>query len=74
MVVHELPRRLRLKMPFLQRAHLDTDHLVGIVAEIDGVQSVRINIGAESVIIEYDGTSAARRAILHKLSSITLGD
>lgn len=73
-VVHEMPRRLRVKMPLLQRAHLDTESLADIVAGIAGVQSVRINIGAESVIIEYDGTSAARRAILHKLSSITLGD
>ena len=73
-VVHELPRRLRLKMPLLQRPHLDTDHLVGIVAEIDGVRSVRINAGAESVIVDYDGTPAARRSVLHKLSGLTLGD
>jgi cation transport ATPase len=73
-VVHEAPGRLRLKMPLLQRPHLDTYRLVGIVAEIDGVRSVRINAGAESVIIDYDGTPAARRAVLHKLSDLTLGD
>lgn len=73
-VVHELPGRLRLKTPLLRRPHLDSDHLAGLVAEIDGVRSVRINAGAESVIVDYDGTPAARRAVLRKLALLAPGD
>ena len=69
-VVHEAPGRLRLKARFLQRPRLDADHLVGLIAEIDGVRSVRTNIVAESIIVEYDGTPAARRAIVSRLSNI----
>jgi heavy metal translocating P-type ATPase len=65
---------LRAKTPLLRRAHVDAESLAEIVNAIAGVRSVRINVGAESVIVDYDGASAARSVILDKLAHITLGD
>lgn len=73
-VVHETLQRLRVKVPLLQRAHVDPGSLAEIVSAVAGVRSVRVNVGAESVIVAYDGAAAARGAILDELSHITVGD
>ncbi len=70
LVVHELPKRLRVKIPLLRRPHLDLEHFASLISDSVGVMSVRLKVGAESVIIEYDGTSAARYSVLQKLSAI----
>jgi manganese/zinc-transporting P-type ATPase C len=70
LVVHELPKRLRVKIPLLRRPHLDLEHFASLISDSVGVMSVRLKVGAESVIIEYDGTSAARHSVLQKLSAI----
>lgn len=73
-IVHETPRRLRLKMPVLTRARIDTDHLVGLLTEVEGVRSARINIAAASVIVAYDGKGVTRQAVLDRLSDIKASD
>jgi manganese/zinc-transporting P-type ATPase C len=73
-VAHELPGRLRVKMPLLRHPHLDLEHFAGLINDSVGVVSVRVRAAAASVIIEYDGTSAARRSVLQKLSAIGLRD
>jgi manganese/zinc-transporting P-type ATPase C len=47
-------------MPLLRRSHLDLEHFAGLITDSVGVVSVRVRAGAESVVIEYDGTSAAK--------------
>lgn len=74
MIVHELPKRLRVKTPLLRRPRLDLEHFSGLISDSAGVMSVRVRANAESVIIEYDGTSTARRSVLQKLSAIRLRD
>src|SRR5579871_4252049 len=69
-IVHELPKRLRVKLPLLRRPHLDLEHFASLIAHSVGIVSVRVRPGAQSVTIEYDGTSAVRRSVLQKLSAI----
>ena len=61
-----------MKLPLLRQPRLDTGCLAEMLSGIGGVRSVRINAGAQSVVIEYDGTPAARRFVLRELSSLAL--
>ncbi|MEG6508991.1 heavy metal translocating P-type ATPase [Methyloligella sp. 2.7D] len=73
-VAHELRKRLRLKMPLLRTPRLDTGHLASLVGEYDGVDSVRINAAASSIVIAYDGSAGARQAIFDRLSTLSPGE
>ncbi|WP_238120863.1 MULTISPECIES: heavy metal translocating P-type ATPase [unclassified Xanthobacter] len=60
-IVHEVPRRLRLRLG----ADLDLlSRAATAVRDIRGVSAVRLNAGARSLIVSYDGTGATRAAIL----------
>lgn len=73
-IVHELPRRLRVKIALLKCPHLDLEQFAHLISDLAGLTSVRGGAGARSAIIEYDGASAASCAILQKLSAITPHD
>ncbi len=69
-LVHETPRRLRFKLPFLVDPLIDFSWLEVWLESIRGVQGVRINRHACSVIFEYDGSTATRTTILTILGSL----
>ncbi len=69
-IVHELPRRIRLKSLIMLAPHLDLNYLQASVESLSGVESVRVNGPAFSITVEYDGTKAVRTAILECLNHI----
>jgi cation transport ATPase len=64
-LAHELPERLRLRAPWLaDPSWLDRLSLEAALLSLGGVRSVRANLHAGSVAIEYDGQTHHRRVIL----------
>uniref|UniRef100_Q07JT2 P-type Zn(2+) transporter n=1 Tax=Rhodopseudomonas palustris (strain BisA53) TaxID=316055 RepID=Q07JT2_RHOP5 len=67
-VVHELPRRLRIKTVALR----DSSHgrlLTACLANVSGAGSVRFNQHAHSVVVSYDGLAETRARLLEALQS-----
>ncbi|WP_421904079.1 heavy metal translocating P-type ATPase [Maridesulfovibrio sp.] len=69
-IVHELPKRIRLKSLILLAPDLDHSYLQASVESLSGVESVRINGPAFSIAVAYDGTPEVRSAILETLDDI----
>jgi Cu2+-exporting ATPase len=67
-IVHELPGRIRLKGPFLSHPALDIPFFEGYIIAIEGIEDVRINHKASSIVIEYSGNSDTRDRILSSLA------
>jgi heavy metal translocating P-type ATPase len=67
-IAHELPGRIRLKGPFLSHPALDIPFFEGYIMAIEGIEDVRINHKASSIVIEYSGNSDTRDRILSSLS------
>ncbi|HBR99287.1 MAG TPA: heavy metal translocating P-type ATPase [Gammaproteobacteria bacterium] len=68
-LVHETSRRLRFKLPLLGDPRLDYSWMQTWLEAIHGVDSVRINRPARSIVFAFDGSVRARAAILHCLNS-----
>ncbi|WP_415715433.1 heavy metal translocating P-type ATPase [Maridesulfovibrio sp.] len=69
-IVHELPKRIRLKSLILLAPDLDFNYLQASIESLPGVTSVRINGPAFSVTVKYDGTREVRSSILAALDFI----
>jgi len=67
-IVHELPGRIRLKGLFLSHPALDIPFFEAYILAIEGVEDVRINRKASSIVIEYEGNSDTRGRILSSLA------
>ncbi len=67
-IVHELPGRIRLKGPFLSHPALDIPFFEAYILAIEGVEDVRINRKALSILIKYEGNSDTRDRILSSLA------
>ncbi|MDL1959421.1 MAG: heavy metal translocating P-type ATPase [Deltaproteobacteria bacterium] len=67
-IAHELPGRIRLKGPFLSHPALDIPFFEGYIMAIEGIDDVRINHKASSIVIEYSGNSDIRDRILSSLA------
>ncbi len=63
-IAHELEQRIRFKSPLLKRKEIDPDYFEAGIESIPGVDSVRINTGAGSLVVEYDGRNSTRNTIL----------
>jgi Cu2+-exporting ATPase len=72
-VVHELDERIRLRSRLLRKPDLDPDYLEAILESIGGVELVRINSRAGSVVVYYDGNAQAREAIITTLADLPAG-
>ncbi|AGA91596.1 heavy metal translocating P-type ATPase [Thioflavicoccus mobilis 8321] len=68
-LVHELPDRLRLRVPALRGTGLDAAELESWVDVLPGVREARANRAAGSLTVHYDGGSAARALILKRLAT-----
>lgn len=69
-LVHETPRRLRFKLALLRDPLIDFSWLETWLETLSGVEAVRINRHARSVILEYDGASTTRAAIIELLTEL----
>jgi hypothetical protein len=52
-VVHQIPGRIRLRVPRLQRDDTYALHLQSVLESMDHVEAVHLNAGAASVIVEF---------------------
>ncbi|MCB9959730.1 MAG: heavy metal translocating P-type ATPase [Rhodospirillaceae bacterium] len=73
-IVHELPQRLRLRLPLLRHPALNTARLCRVIDGLPGVRASRINVGAASLIVEHDGAATSRQAVLDLLGGLTASD
>lgn len=69
-IVHELPRRLRVKLKWLNVTNGDKTYFASILERMDGVKSVRINAYAKSIIITYDGQPTTKARVLERLGRL----
>ena len=69
-VVHELPRRLRVRLNGVCDPSFDPAYFSAVLQNIPGVDLVRFNFGCSSVVVGYDGDPACRQAILSRLETI----
>jgi len=67
-IAHELQGRIRLKGPFLSHPALDIPFFEAYILAIEGVEDVRINRKASSIVIEFEGNFDTRDRILSLLA------
>lgn len=68
--VHELPRRLRFKLPMLERPTVDSTYVAALLESRDGVERVRVNRGAASLVVNYDGQAETRAWLVQRLAAL----
>lgn len=71
-IVHEVPKRIRLRSKRLFDPSLDLKYLEALVGSLPGVDSVRTNKWGASIVIEYDGNTLNRTRILNLLEHIPM--
>ncbi|NDY58464.1 hypothetical protein G3N56_17155 [Desulfovibrio sulfodismutans] len=69
-MVHELPRRIRLKGGLFRHPRLNTDHLEAHLASLPGVDRVRANPYAGSLVVRHDGLPGRTGDILAALGAL----
>lgn len=72
--VHELPHRLRFKLPVLGQARVDSAYLAALLESREGVEGVRVNRGATSVVVNYDGRIETREWLVERLAAFTFDE
>ena len=72
-LVHELPWRLRYKVPAVAGPNLDTGYLEAYLAAQAGVQRARVNADARAVVVEYDGRPAVKETVERELLRVVDG-
>lgn len=70
-LVHETCRRLRFKLPFLRRHDFSVTRLQILLCNDIGIETVRINRAAASIVFEYDGRASTRGKIFETLAELT---
>jgi len=71
-IVHEVPKRIRLRSRRLFDPALDLKYLEALVGSLPGVDSVRTNKWGSSIVISYDGVERNRARILNLLENIPM--
>ncbi|PID77144.1 MAG: heavy metal translocating P-type ATPase [Deltaproteobacteria bacterium] len=69
-IVHELDHRIRIRAKIFRNRKLDPDYFEAGLENISGVDMVRINTMAGSVVVEYDGLNKTRNLILANLNHL----
>lgn len=72
-LVHEVPGRLRLRVPALRDPEMDAAYLESWMDALACVRQARANRAAASLTLEYEGGAAARTAILERLARFPHG-
>ncbi len=68
-VIHQLSKRLRLRVTSLRSNHIDSAKLSSALLCLSGVDICRVSNAAASVMVGYDGTKATQREIIKLLLS-----
>jgi heavy metal translocating P-type ATPase len=68
-LVHEVPGRLRLRVPALREPALDAAYLESWMDAVAGVRQARVNRAASSLTLEYQGGAATRAVLLKRLAA-----
>ncbi len=68
--MHETPQRLRFKLPFIADPLIDFSWMQTWLESIRGVETVRINRRARSLVFEYDGEEESRSTIISVLTEL----
>lgn len=68
-IVHAVPGRLRLRLPVLGQPHLDQAYLETWLEGTPGVQEVRINRAARSLVVIHDRDAGVRARVLARLGA-----
>lgn len=63
-IIHEIPKRLRIKSGLLYDPDMDAVFLEALISGIPGVEDVRLNIRAGSVAVWYNGEKQVREKII----------
>lgn len=72
-LVHEVPGRLRLRVPALRGLGLDAAYLESWMDALASIRQARANRAAASLTLEYQGGPAARTVILERLAQFPHG-
>ncbi len=70
-LAHEVPGRLRLRVPALAQPETDAGFLESWLEAVCGVVSVRANRATRSVVVEYSGDRSVREAVLRRLEQFS---
>jgi Cu2+-exporting ATPase len=70
LVVHELPRRLRLRNPAFHEPAFDPAYQEALLHNVPGVSKVRFNTRAACVVVDYDGSPKCRQRVIACASNI----
>ncbi len=71
-LVHEVSGRLRFRSALLADSRLDTAWLESWIEALAGVDSVRANRHARSLVVEYSGGKTIRSAVIHRLQTFSI--
>ena len=69
-IIHELPRRIRFRNFALYDPAFDPSYLEAILQNLPGVESVRLNLKAASIVVGYNGNNYTRANILNSIEEI----
>lgn len=69
-VVHEINTRVRIRLTYLKKKKLDPTFLEATLEAIPGVDTVRVNTPASSVVVHYDGRPECRLAFFACLADL----
>jgi manganese/zinc-transporting P-type ATPase C len=72
-ILHETPNRLRIRLPALADKSCNPAWLETWLESLPGVQDVRINRKAASVVVKFDPQRADRTAVLARLAAYQPG-
>lgn len=70
LIANELDHRIRIKARYLKSKFLDPDYFEAVMETIPGVDQVRPNFKAASVVFIYDGQPQTRSSILNCVSHL----
>ncbi|WP_295885754.1 heavy metal translocating P-type ATPase [uncultured Thiohalocapsa sp.] len=70
-IVHEVPGRIRLRIPALGRSGCEAAWMEAWMDAAAAVTEARANPVAGSLVLRYTGGAAAREALLHRLQAFT---
>ncbi|MCV6636568.1 heavy metal translocating P-type ATPase [Candidatus Albibeggiatoa sp. nov. NOAA] len=72
-IIHELPTRLRLKLSLLaEEQRVDKAYLEMHLSRQVGVRSVRVNLPACAIVLEYDGQAETKTKILDACEQLSI--
>ncbi len=66
-IIHQLPKRLRLKFSALKTHNLDAEKVSSALLCLSGIEACRVSISAASVMVCYDGKDKTKRDIIKLL-------